>query len=383
MPTLKYRLPKLCQHKGQGYVKLNGRVIYLGPWGHPETAQRYHEVIGEWLAHGRDVPAAQPQLGPVSVVELVRDYWRWAKRRYAGSKGEVASIKSALSVLVRAHGRTPAAEYGPRKLRDVRALMVHAGWSRQHINRQISRIRSAFNWSVAEELIPAETANRLAMLRALRKGEARETDPVKPVPSDDLWPAIHQMNKPVRGLVLLQLLTGARPGELLKLRAMDIDMSGAVWSLNLADHKTAHHGKRRVILFGPKAKRILRYFIAEKRSTSAYLFDPRDSNLEGKRRGASGSRRPNQQVNAKKTDRSMNEHYTPSSYGRHVRRACDKAGVSTWSPGRLRHNAATYLRAQFGVEVTSKVLGHSNIRTTEIYAEADERKAAQAILRFG
>ena len=39
--------PKLRHHKasGRGFVELNGRRIYLGRWGDPETQERYHKVI--------------------------------------------------------------------------------------------------------------------------------------------------------------------------------------------------------------------------------------------------------------------------------------------------------------------------------------------------
>ena len=39
--------------KGLGYVRLSGRVIYLGKAQTPESVQRYRQVVGEWLATGR------------------------------------------------------------------------------------------------------------------------------------------------------------------------------------------------------------------------------------------------------------------------------------------------------------------------------------------
>ena len=54
-----------------------------------------------------------------------------------------------------------------------------------------------------------------------------------------------------------------------------------------------------------------------------------------------------------------------------------------WSPNRLRHNAATYLRKQFGIEAARVVLGHSSAGVTEIYAEQDLSKAAEIMGRVG
>lgn len=54
-----------------------------------------------------------------------------------------------------------------------------------------------------------------------------------------------------------------------------------------------------------------------------------------------------------------------------------------WSPNQLRHNAATYLRKQFGIEAARVVLGHASADVTEIYAELDLAKAAEIMGRVG
>jgi site-specific recombinase XerD len=42
-----------------------------------------------------------------------------------------------------------------------------------------------------------------------------------------------------------------------------------------------------------------------------------------------------------------------------------------WHPHQLRHNAATNLRREHGVELARIILGHANVLATQIYAEAD------------
>jgi integrase len=66
-----------------------------------------------------------------------------------------------------------------------------------------------------------------------------------------------------------------------------------------------------------------------------------------------------------------------------VRRACIRAGVPPWHPHQLRHNAATRLRAEFGLDVARTVLGHASQAVTEVYAEADFAKARDAMSRAG
>ena len=48
------KVPSLKHHKasGQGYVRINGRVSYLGRVDLPETRQKYHRLIAEWMAGG-------------------------------------------------------------------------------------------------------------------------------------------------------------------------------------------------------------------------------------------------------------------------------------------------------------------------------------------
>ena len=75
--------------------------------------------------------------------------------------------------------------------------------------------------------------------------------------------------------------------------------------------------------------------------------------------------------------------YTKNSYRRAINVACAKAGVPSWHPNQLRHNAATRLRKEFGLEMAQIILGHSSPTTTLIYAEADDAKALDVMGRVG
>jgi integrase len=54
-----------------------------------------------------------------------------------------------------------------------------------------------------------------------------------------------------------------------------------------------------------------------------------------------------------------------------------------WHPHQLRHNAATFLRKEFGLETARIILGHRSSAITEVYAEQDQQKAMEAIVRVG
>jgi integrase len=54
-----------------------------------------------------------------------------------------------------------------------------------------------------------------------------------------------------------------------------------------------------------------------------------------------------------------------------------------WHPNHLRHNAATALRKEFGLDVARVILGHSSPAVTEVYAEVDREKAMVVMERVG
>ena len=66
-----------------------------------------------------------------------------------------------------------------------------------------------------------------------------------------------------------------------------------------------------------------------------------------------------------------------------MERACKRAKVPRWTPGRLRHNAGTQVRSKFGAEAAQLVLGHQNLSTTEIYAEKDMARYRDIIREIG
>ena len=61
---------------------------------------------------------------------------------------------------------------------------VRPAWSRNYANEQTGRLKRVFRWAAENELIPVATHQAIATVAGLRKGQsdARETEPVKPVP---------------------------------------------------------------------------------------------------------------------------------------------------------------------------------------------------------
>ena len=381
MPRFKSQIPKLSRHaRGHAFVKIGGHQVWLGRYGAPLTQEKYDRIVAEWLANGRRLPLRNEPEEPTTVHMVMAEYWRWAKTRYG--KTEAQTIQAALRIVKRLYGSADANRFGPKRLRAVRAEMIRMDWSRSHINKQVSRVRSMFKWAVANELVPETVYRRLSALEPLQRGEAKERPKVTPVPRSHVRRVRQHLSRQVRSIIDLQLLTCARAGELAKLRAIDLDMSGPVWVYRPDQHKTAHHGKDKAIYFGPKSQRILRMFLVPARPVDACLFSPREAEAQ-RHANATMHRRSNQKTNRRRTDRTLGDRYTTPSYRRAIHRACRKANVAEWSPHRLRHTAATFVRREFGIEAAQIMLGHASVTATQVYAEANTLRAIEVAMKVG
>ena len=79
----------------------------------------------------------------------------------------------------------------------------------------------------------------------------------------------------------------------------------------------------------------------------------------------------------------MGEQYDPPAYLRAVMRACEAAGVTRFSPHKVRHAAATAIRKRYDLESAQVVLGHTQANVTQLYAQRDFEKAARVIAEIG
>jgi integrase len=183
-------------------------------------------------------------------------------------------------------------------------------------------------------------------------------------------------------MIQLQLYTGMRPDEVTIMRPCDIDRSGNVWAYRPACHKTEHHDVEKVVLLGPKAQEIVKPWLD--REPGSYLFSPREvAAAKYAARRKNGKRLGNRRPKRRRSVRPPREHYDDESYCQAVERGCKRAGVPKWTPGRLRHNAGTKVRAMFGAEAAQLVLGHQNLSTTEIYAEKNRAKYEEIVKQIG
>jgi integrase len=415
---MRRNIPAYRHHKpsGRACVTLTDATtgkrsdVYLGDYGTPESRVEYDRVIRQWLEGGRVVERAAskarkdvagPSPATATVTDVLRAYWREVCKQYPGKHNSRRySIRAALRSARSLFGKLPAREFGPRALRKVRDSMAGNGWKRSTVNDRLRIIVGAFKWGVEHELVKVQTWQALTAVRPLRKGDANsiEADKVLPVPLPHVEAVLPHVAGPVRALIELQLLTGARGGELCIMRPCDIDTAGKVWTYRPATHKNEHRGHDRLIYIGPKAQAVIKPFLSTRQALDDYLFSAREGAADRKAATASKgkSRRPGQAPNATRTDRKVKDRYTPGAYRKAIERGCEAANrkaiaenrkrdtFETWTPHQLRHTSATLIRREFGLEAASLVLGHSSATVTDaVYAERDGSKVSDVMLRIG
>jgi integrase len=129
------------------------------------------------------------------------------------------------------------------------------------------------------------------------------------------------------------------------------------------------------------------------RGDDEYIFSPYESELERRIERNKERKTPavfGNKCESKKTGTFKRARfrkgsgYTTGSYRKAIEYACRRAELpADWNPNQLRHSAATDLRKKYGIEAASVVLGHSNLATTEIYAEKDRDKAKEIAKKAG
>jgi integrase len=215
------------------------------------------------------------------------------------------------------------------------------------------------------------------------------------VPEADVFAILPFLSPQVATMVQLQWLTAMRPGEACAMRMRELNRDGPteqgvkLWIYQPEHHKTEHHGRTRVIPLGPKCQELLRPFL--RLDPDAFLFSPADAEQArtAKLREARATPRWPSHARAQEAKkkarpaRKLSGSYDEHAYRRAIARACKKAGVSVWSPNRLRHSGATRIRKLHGIEAARVVLGHVSSATTEIYAQMDWDQAVRIMATEG
>ena len=140
------RKPSYLLHRpsGPARVRIDGKDHYLGEYDSPESRVRYDRLMEEWTR------THTVERATMTIDELALAYLGHVTTYYVKDgkpTSEVAGIRAALRPMVALFGTSMACEFGPIKLKAIRARMIADGLARSTINQNVHRIRRAFRWA--------------------------------------------------------------------------------------------------------------------------------------------------------------------------------------------------------------------------------------------
>ena len=406
MPRPKNQAPAIRYHvSGQSVTTIGGRDYYLGKHNSSEAIARYAVLIAEYQRAGLSlsedfnieavftkadqlvnptsrITVEHQESEPIRVKDVCEAFRSFAIVRFKSQQAERFRICQLCDELIERFGNDLATDFGPKKLKDLQRLWIARDWSRRYINRMVNTVKRIFKYAVSEELVTAETFQRLQTVEALRFGtcNARETEERKPVPLDDVRKTAAELSPILRDLLRVLVGTGMRPSEVCNMRPCDIVRDGDVWFYRPAKHKTAGRGKlKSVPILGDAREAIENYL---NRPATVYIFNPGEAVawINAKKRAERKTKVQPSQVNRKKAkpETQPGDCYTAHSLRRAIDRACLRAKVKRWTTYQIRHLVASEVRQALGIEQTQALLGHHHKSMTEHYARLADSQAVEA-----
>jgi integrase len=385
MPRKAQFPPPLRTHKtGQAYCRWQKRNYYFGKAGTAEAAQAYEQFKAR-LAANRPA-SSPPTAAALTVTDAVTRFLAHVQERLPESGGARVSYGYCLRPLLRLHGATPAAEFGPDQLEQVRDAMTggtwqtpaeaerlrrsgHAQkWAASRTNKALGVVRTCWRWLERRGLVPRGSHASLSTAEGVgpRTPGVRRTARRKATSREDLdavLPLIQRTrrHRPVAAMLELQWLAGMRSCEVRLMRCEDIDRAGGpvidgvrIWVYRVGDeaNKNGWRGQDRNVLLGPRCQAVLAPWLAR---ATGYVFPV-----------AAGGARP----------------YTRRAYAGCVRAAAVKAGVECVPYGG-RHEAKNRVTRELGLDAARAFLGQQSLGTTNNYGDAlDLQTAARAAARL-
>ena len=236
-------------------------MYYLGKYGSETSRREYDRIIGEFLANGRQ---AFHDPDEILIESLVVSFLDYVEKECNYCPSSLLRINRPLQLLNELYGKIPAIQFTPSALKSLRRQYLERGLARDTINAYIWTIKRMFTWGAEEEMVAADVAGAIKLVKDLQMGKttAHEYADVMPVEDDVVEKTLACMELPqYSDMVQVQRLIGGRPQDVHNMRFCDIDRSAAIWRYVPFTHKTKKLGKIRMLPIGPKAQAILEKYL--------------------------------------------------------------------------------------------------------------------------
>ena len=112
MTYARKQLPKYCRHKssGQAFVRIGGKMHYLGKFGSQASRQEYDRLIAEFVSNGRQ-PTQHPD--EILVENLIVQFVDHTEKETGLSGGSFERLQRVLRLLNDLYGKLPVVQFSP------------------------------------------------------------------------------------------------------------------------------------------------------------------------------------------------------------------------------------------------------------------------------
>jgi integrase len=249
-------------------------------------------------------------------------------RKHEKTRGLLSAggfFRSCAKVVLREFGDAYLAEITPRRVEGFQAKRSAAGLAPRTVNMEVGYLRKMLNLAVRWGYLHANPLQGFPMLK-VPEGRLRHLD------GEEQAGLLKQCKHPLHDIVVIGLRSGLRRGELMALKRQDVDFTRGY--INVVRSKS---GRGRSVPMHREARAVL--------SKLAFGLKPEEPVFRDRNGRALA--------------------FPRKAYEAAVKRA----GFKEVCFHTLRHTFATdAISAGVGIFEVSKLLGHSNVKTTQIYA---------------
>ncbi|OHB52389.1 MAG: hypothetical protein A2Y12_06745 [Planctomycetes bacterium GWF2_42_9] len=346
----------------------------------------------------------------ITIGELKKLYNAHCEAYYSAGNPILGEVKRALDLLD--NDLLKAADFTPRRFQEAidKMLKPTEPLSLRTVNGRIGIIRQMYTWAAQREYITREVAFGLTLVKNVEartkgvKAAAMRGD----VEIKHVKLTLPYLSSVLQAVIKVQLLTAARPSEILNMRPEDIDQTGVTWFYTPTKkgtrdplHKNAWRNDEkkfgRKLALNNQAQAILAPYIKASR-IDEYLFRPaaaveeiRSNRTRNRKTPHIFGNRPGEKCKGTEALR-LSDHYDSHVYNVAVRRAvkklnedrkaADLKAIPNWTPYQIRHTTATILREATGdndrgLTMIQTLLGDQSIQMAERYSHRKKRLAAE------
>lgn len=252
---------------------------------------------------------------------------------------------------------------------DVRAYLAtrvyRDGVSKTTANNERRNLSAFYFWLQKEEILLKNPMNKVEPIKVTKQKKQAFTQ----MELEKMRAACGSTME--KALLEIMISTWARVSEVAQMRIDEIKETGSIVVHGKGD-------KEREVYLSAKAQLALSTYLADRHDSNPYIF-PRAKYAGDVAKMAKGSKRSKIKEWYKEPDLVGDGHRDAGSIEGTIRTIGKRANVINTHPHRFRRTGATMaLRAGMPLINVSKILGHENIGTTQIYLDISDKELEQS-----